>query len=149
MTLSDRERSAEPKSGASAWVLDTDTCIGWLRRHPAVVERIRESSPADLAVATMTEAELRFGAMLSRQVERNLEQVEWILESGLAILPFDRTAARHHAELRLELRAQPIGDRDLVVAAVARANGCGVVTGNVRGFRRIAGLVVENWMSPG
>jgi tRNA(fMet)-specific endonuclease VapC len=124
-------------------LLDTDVCVGWLRQKPAVVSQLRLLSPADLAVATMTVAELRYGALLSRDPEGNLERVESILESGIAILGFDREAANRHAELRLALRHQPVGDRDLVIASTAQANGYAVMTGNRREFDRIPGLVVE------
>ena len=124
-------------------LLDTDVCVGWLRHRPAMVARLRQLSPADLAVATMTIAELRYGALLSADPTGNLERVEAILQSGIAVLDFDREAANHHAEMRLALRHQPVGDRDLVIASTAQANGYAVMTGNRREFDRIAGLGVE------
>jgi len=39
----------------------------------------------------------------------------------------------------------PIGERDLMIAAIAIANGCRVVTDHLREFRRVPGLLVENW----
>ena len=128
------------------WVLDTDVCIEWLRRRKGIPERLRALSPADLAITTMTEAELRFGALVSRDPAGNLEQVDSILESGVALLPFDRVAARHHAELRMALRSQTISERDLVIASVARASGFAVATGNVREFERVPGLTVARWL---
>lgn len=124
-------------------LLDTDVCVGWLRHRPTVVARLRQLSPADLAVATMTVAELRYGALVSADPTGNLERVEAILQSGIAVLDFDREAANRHADLRLALRHQPVGDRDLVIASTALANGYAVMTGNRREFDRIPGLVVE------
>lgn len=131
---------------AGPWVLDTDVCVEWLRRRKGVGERLRALSPADVAITTMTEAELRYGALLSRDPAGNLEQVESILESGVALLPFDRPAAAHFGELRLALRNKPISDRDLVIASIARSAGYVVATGNVREFERVPGLSVDRWI---
>lgn len=140
---------AEQAGGiAGPWVLDTDVCVEWLRRRRGIPERIRALSPADLAVATMTEAELRYGALRSRDPAGNLEQVDSIIESGIAVLPFDRDAARLHAELRSALGGEPIGERDLVIASIARATGYAVATGNLSEFKRVPGLVVDNWLAP-
>lgn len=136
----------EVAAGAGPWVLDTDVCIEWLRRRRGIPERLRALSPADLAITAITEAELRYGALRSREPDANLDQVESILASGILLLDFDRSAALHHAEIRLALRATPIGERDLVIASVARANGCTVATGNIREFERVPGLPVENWL---
>lgn len=131
---------------AGPWVLDTDVCVEWLRRRKGVVERLRGLSPADVAITTMTEAELRYGALLSRDPAGNLEQVESILESGVTLLPFDRSASAHYAELRLALRSKPISERDLIIASVARSAGYVVATGNVREFARVPGLPVDRWI---
>jgi len=58
---------------------------------------------------------------------------------------FDRAAAGEHARLRYLLRYAPIGERDLLVAAIASANGLGVVTNNLAEFARVPGLTVEDW----
>ncbi len=40
-----------------------------------------------------------------------------------------------------------IGPNDLLIAATARANGCTLVTHNVREFSRVSGLLYEDWES--
>jgi tRNA(fMet)-specific endonuclease VapC len=127
-------------------LLDTDACIWLLRGRTPMRERVQALSPDDLAIATMTEAELRYGALKSLDPERDLARVEALLLAPIEILPFDRAAARVHAELRLALRATPIGERDLVIASVAVAHGLTVVSGNARELGRVPGLRVENWM---
>jgi predicted nucleic acid-binding protein len=39
-----------------------------------------------------------------------------------------------------------VADADILIAASALANSCGIVTNNEAHFRRIAGLQVENWL---
>jgi len=140
-------RQTEPSAEWGPWVLDTDVCIEWLRRRRGVPERLRALSPADLAITTITEAELRFGALKSRDPEGNLEQVESILESGVAILSFDRGAAVEHAEIRMALRHAPIGERDQILASIALSSGYAVATGNTGELGRVPGLAVADWLT--
>jgi len=127
------------------YLLDTDTCIEILRRRDLASARVRTWSPDDLALSAMTVAELLFGAMRSSDPDRSLAAVRAFLDAPLEIVPFDEDAARHHAELRLALRSQPIGERDLVIAATARARSFIIVTRNRRHFERVPGLAVEDW----
>jgi len=39
-----------------------------------------------------------------------------------------------------------IGDADILIAASALANGCGVATNNEKHFKRVTGLHIENWL---
>jgi predicted nucleic acid-binding protein len=45
----------------------------------------------------------------------------------------------------LERHGAPLGDADLRIAAIALARSLIVVTGDVRHFQWVPGLVVENW----
>lgn len=127
------------------YLLDTDVCIAVIRGRASVIGRMREQRPGDLGVTAMTEAELRFGALNAANTAAGIAAVEALVASLAAVVPFDRTAARHHAEICYALRAQRIGERDLVIASVAVAYGVTLVTGNIREFSRVPGLVVENW----
>lgn len=127
------------------YLLDTDVCIEVLRRREPESSRVRECSPDDLAVSAMTVAELRFGALKSSDPKRSLGAVEAFLSAPIEVLPFDQEAAKQHAEVRLALRSQPIGERDLVIAATARAGDLTVVTRNRRHFERVSNLTVEDW----
>ena len=53
-------------------------------------------------------------------------------------------AARIYADL-LE-RGELIPDGDILIAGIALANDCVVVTNNLEHFSRIKGLGVESWM---
>lgn len=128
------------------YLLDTDTCIEVLRMREPATSRVRDRSPDDLATSAMTVAELRFGALGSSDVARALAAVEAFLSAPIEIVPFGEDVATHHAEVRLALRGRPIGERDLVIAATARARGFTVVTGNTRHFRRVPDLAVADWI---
>ena len=122
------------------WLLDTDTCIDALRHRPSILRRLKAVSPDDVAVASMTEAELWYGAWRSRDPAGARQSVASFL-APLARLPSDSEAA----ELRFALRGQPIGERDLVIASVAVAQGLVLVTHNVREFSRVPSLTFEEW----
>jgi tRNA(fMet)-specific endonuclease VapC len=127
------------------YLLDTDTCIFAMRRRSGVLERLLQESPDDVAVSAMTEAELAFGAIRSSDPPRAGAQVSAFL-APMAVLPFDSAAARRHAEIRHQVRQKPIGERDMVTAAVAAVNRLVLVTHNTKEFARVKGLGLEDWV---
>ncbi|MCY4484514.1 MAG: PIN domain-containing protein [Spirochaetaceae bacterium] len=62
-----------------------------------------------------------------------------------------RESDRHYGEIRSELEriGRPIGYNDLLIAAHARFLGATLVTHNTDEFRRVPGLVVEDWLVDG
>ncbi len=128
-------------------VLDTNTCIYALKHQGRVTERLREHSPEDIAVAIVTVAELWFGARKSVRPQATRREIDAFL-APLEILPFDRAAAEAYAEIRLTLErsGRPIGERDLLIASIARACQLVVVTHNVSEFGRVPGLRIEDWL---
>ena len=104
----------------------------------------------DQATSSITVGELYYGARrLADGGDSLVGRIEATLLPNLVVLPFDSAAARHYGELRadLERAGTPIGDADMRIAAIARANALTVVTNNTRHFARVAGLPVENWMT--
>lgn len=62
------------------------------------------------------------------------------------VFPFDAAAADEFARLRsLKLR---IGSMDLRIAAIALVNDALLLSANLRDFRRVPGLRVEDWLRP-
>jgi tRNA(fMet)-specific endonuclease VapC len=128
-------------------LLDTNTCICALKLKGRVVERLREHSPDQLAVTIVTVAELWFGAQKSARPAAVRREVDAFL-SPFEVLPFDHAAADTYARTRyaLERAGRPIGERDLLIASIALARGCAVVTHNVSEFARVPGLTTEDWL---
>jgi tRNA(fMet)-specific endonuclease VapC len=94
-------------------------------------------------------AERLFGALRSRDAARNRAEVQKFV-AGLVSLPFDDRAAAEYARIRADLiaRGLVIGPNDLLIAAIAVANGLTLVTHNTGEFSRVVGLWLEDWQTP-
>ncbi len=129
------------------YLLDTDTCIYLIKRKPTtVIEMIKSKQPEQIAVSSITVAELEYGASGSMYPERSrMALLNFLMP--FVILDFDRNAAATYGTTRrgLEKSGRPIGPLDLLLAAQALAGGLVLVTNNVKEFQRVEGLRVENW----
>lgn len=131
------------------YLLDSNAWIGWLRcSEPKVVARIQAEDPANLVLCSVVVAELIYGAERSTHTQRagNLRQVAQ-LRQQFTSLPFDDLAAEHAGQLRAYLTGlgTPIGPNDLLIAAIALANGLALVSDNTAEFSRVPGLLLEDW----
>lgn len=129
------------------YLLDTNVCIRLLNDAESPVwERLRRTDPSRVAVCDIVKAELYFGVERSRLRERNAVTLEAFLVS-FSSFPFDAAAARIYGLIKADLtrRGEIIGPNDLLIAAIALANGVTLVTRNVREFARVEKLLIENW----
>lgn len=99
-----------------------------------------------MAISAVTLGELVFGAEHSRQVERNLADIE-AMSARLEVLSFDNKAAYLFGQIRAALYSagRPIGPYDMMIAGQARASGLILVTNNLKEFERVPGLILEDW----
>lgn len=129
------------------YLLDTNSCITYINgRSPQLRDFIDNQSYADIAVSAITKGEMYYGSAKSQTPERSRAKQDKFLRH-FDSLPFDDAAAEEYGSIRvyLERRGTPIGRHDMLIAAIARANGLIVVTHNTREFERIPGLNVEDW----
>ena len=134
---------------ATLYLLDTDICIFLMRgESPALAAHVQSVPLEQQVMSAVTFAELSYGVQASAAAKRKQNQA--VLDSltlHLAILDWPQEAARHYAEIRLDLkkRGAQLDAADLMIAAHARAMGATVVTNNTKDFGRVKGLQVENW----
>ena len=126
------------------YVLDTDAVVDVLRARHRVAARLSEISPEEVAISSMTLAELLYGALCASNPTASELAVRRFIEV-IRILAFGRAAASIHGRIRHATRQKTIGPNDLVIAATALAAGAVLVTANRREFDRVPGLVVEDW----
>ncbi len=128
------------------YLLDTNMVSVWARQtSPTLLNKLLATPPADLCISVLVEHELRFGFALTPGTRA--EDLTLRLLEALPSIPFGSAEAQRAAHLRSKLSriGKPIGPYDLLIAATALEHQLTIVTHNVREFRRVEGLVVEDW----
>jgi tRNA(fMet)-specific endonuclease VapC len=128
-------------------LVDTDVSIAILNRDERVRASLLRHRPSKLRMSAITLAELRFGVAKSANARRSAANLRTLL-AKIAVVPFDDAATQRYGELRalLESRRSTIGPLDTLIAAHALSLGWPLATHNVREFRRVPGLRVEDWL---
>lgn len=134
-------------------LLDTDILTLWLTGHAEVGRRVLETSDP-VAITVISRIELlrgRFDFLLKADdgariqvAQARLDQTERQL-AGLAVVSFDAGSAAEFDRLRQVKKLKQIGRADLLIACMAMAHRATLVTRNLRHFRQISGLLMENW----
>jgi tRNA(fMet)-specific endonuclease VapC len=130
------------------WLLDTNTCIYFLNRaSEKIVDRFRELSPSQLRLPSITVAELYYGAEKSKARAKNRDKVKRFV-SAFEVIPFDEKTCSVYSKMRcaLERSGTPLGPMDLLIAAIGITHNFILVTNNIKEFRRVKGLKIENWL---
>lgn len=128
------------------YLLDTNVCIAAMRGNLQVLKNFGDRVPADCGISTVTLYELLSGVERCRQPDKERRKVEAFI-APLHLLPFDDAAAHHTARIRwhLEQRGEIIGPYDLMLAGQALSLEISFVTHNAGEFRRVPGLLLEDW----
>ena len=130
------------------YLLDTNTCIYFLNRSSErIVSQFKKYSPSEILLSSITVAELFYGAEKSKARKKNWAVVEEFV-SNFDIVPFDEKSCQTYAKTRasLEKSGLPIGPMDLLIASISIANNYILVTNNIKEFKRIKGIKLENWV---
>ena len=129
------------------YLLDTNIVSYWMRGDPIVIERLKSHSPSDLALSSITLAEIWYGIEKSPVKKRERRSKIDNISNLLTLYLFDELSARSYAIIRTQLENDgvPISERDTQIAAIAVANNLVLVAHNVKEFRRIGQLKVEDW----
>jgi tRNA(fMet)-specific endonuclease VapC len=131
------------------YLLDTNIISYWMRGDQTIIEKIKCCSPAELALSTITLAEIYYGIERSPVKKKERRKKIERIKSLLDIYPFNEHAAIAYGVIRARLQktGRPISERDLQIASIAVANRLCVVTHNTKEFSRIQKLSVEDWAS--
>ena len=120
-----------------------------LRRDPplSLLRRLAQTPPVEQATTTITLGELLYGAA-KRGGAQLVSRVREVLALATEILPFDAHAAEVYGPLRADLERQGkrLDEPDLRIASIALSRDITLVTGNIRHFKRVPGLSIENWL---
>jgi predicted nucleic acid-binding protein len=127
------------------YLLDTNIISNATRPNPspALLAWMAEKTDNDLFISALTIAEIQRGLLEKPTGKRRALLEAWFrgpegpqaLFTG-RVLPFDEKAALIWARLMADgtVKGRPRSALDMIIAAVAAANGCVVVTDNERDF---------------
>jgi predicted nucleic acid-binding protein len=137
-------------------LLDTNLVSELMRSRPDphVLAWVAAQPLAEMAIATITVMEIRFGIALLPQGKRRADldtRFRQLLAQAFAgrVLAFDQPAADACAELRAQRRqmGNPMTVQDGMMAAIGRVHGAPVVTRDVRGFEGCGLSLINPWQA--
>jgi len=129
-------------------LVDTDVLSAIMRRSQAATAKAAAylSVHCLFSFSIITRYEILRG-LKAKNATKQIAAFELLCVSSNVIALTDAIvdkAAENYAELHSQGRL--IGDADILIAASALANGCGVATNNEKHFKRVPGLHIENWL---
>jgi tRNA(fMet)-specific endonuclease VapC len=134
------------------YLLDSNAWIAYLRQSDAnLIQRLQREAPAAILMCSVVLGELYYGAERSGASHQTANHALLAqLRQDFLSLPFDDPAAEVYGRIRAHLAGlgTMIGPNDLMIAAIALANGLILVTHNTAEFSRVPGLTIEDWQTP-
>ena len=129
------------------YLLDTNICIYLINGNEILKKKIKDIGLFSMSISNATLAELYFGAYNSRKVDANIKRIE-AFKKNLMVYSDSSISAEAFGRFKSKLRAQGniIEDFDILIASIAYANDCILVTNNPGHFERIDELKIENWL---
>jgi tRNA(fMet)-specific endonuclease VapC len=136
-------------------IFDTDMLTHLIVGHPKVLERQRQETDV-VATTIISRIDIlrgRFAMVLTAADGQELQRAQHRLDQTVAklagvpiVIPIDEAAANEFDRWRENKKLKKIGRADLLIAAITLANRATLVTRNLKDFRQVPGLQVENWM---
>jgi tRNA(fMet)-specific endonuclease VapC len=134
------------------YVLDTDLLTLLEEGHPAAGQRFLQHPPEETAITVLTVEEQLSGWYTEVRKAKRPARMAWAYRrladavkflADLQILTYDEQAMQRYEQLR---KAKiKVGRMDLRIAAVVLEQGAVLVTRNVRDFKKVPGLQIEDW----
>ena len=128
------------------YLLDTNTCIFFLRGKLNLDEIIKEKGRENCFISEITVLELRFGAENSINPQKSNKAVDSFV-NGLSIIPIYGSIKRYAKEkVRLRKLGKTLHDElDLLIGVTSIEHRLTLVTDNLKDFERLEGIKLENW----
>ncbi len=133
------------------YLLDTNICIAILRKDSTVGNVLSSVRMSQCYISEITLIELKIGAILGKAKAPQGKYVDQCLEtflSNLTILPISMAIDKFAEEkVRLQLVGTPAHNNfDLLIGCTAVTNHLVMVTDNIKDFKNIQGIHIENWL---
>ncbi|WP_245825390.1 type II toxin-antitoxin system VapC family toxin [Pseudocolwellia agarivorans] len=134
----------------NVYMLDTCICSFIMRENPvSVLQKLQQvSTQHSIVISAITYAEMRYGCFGKKASPKHSLLVDQFITCLDNILPWDIDAVDCSAKIKKELSelGTPIGGNDTAIAGHAISQKCILVTNNIREFKRVNGLVIEDWV---
>ncbi|MDR1851764.1 MAG: type II toxin-antitoxin system VapC family toxin [Propionibacteriaceae bacterium] len=132
------------------YMLDTNICSFLIRgKNPRLEARLASEVKQGcfLMISAITYMELVYGATSPKSSPKWLPLVNALVDRLDTVCGWGRDTIDEAVRLRSRLAAAgtPIGDNDTAIAAQALDERCILVTNNVKHFKRVEGLQVQDW----
>jgi len=124
------------------FMLDTNICSyiikGYIPKEKLINKKI--------GISSIVVSELLYGA--KKKGSKKLMKIVDLFVNSFEIYEFDKKAAIEYSKIRINLEKQGliVGAYDLQIAAHAKSLSAILVTNNIREFKRINGLKLDNWV---
>jgi tRNA(fMet)-specific endonuclease VapC len=129
------------------YMLDTNICIYIIKNKPlGVKKKLSLIAPEDICLSSITVSELFYGVEKSQYPQKNREALENFL-INFNIMDYGYEASEAYGKIRahLEKTGDIIGAMDLMISAHALSLKTILVTNNMKEFKKVEGLKIENW----
>ena len=137
------------------FVLDTDHATFYQQGNVVLEKYLSLLSQSELATTIVTYEEQVTGRLAVIRRAKTLPQRQqaffWLGRTldffcRVPVLQFDeRAATTYQGLMALKLR---IGTQDLLIASIALANQATLLTRNLRDYRQVPGLELQDWTTP-
>ena len=137
------------------YLLDTDTVTHLHSGNTNVINRLENLQDEEVAITIVTKIEIlrgRIDYLLKAFSGSDLLKAQELfsrsetLLNQLPVILIDPNAANQFDRLKDISKFRKIGRSDLLIASIALANQAQLVTRNLRHFRQIPHLFLENWV---
>lgn len=130
-----------------SYLLDTCVISDFFKKIPQVIKHFEAHSPEKICVSSITVMEIEYGLRLNPEREQKIRPIWKNLLNHIHVVPYSPQCAVASASIRANLKdtGLPIGAYDVLIAGTALANQMIMVTSNVREFKRIPEISIENW----
>jgi tRNA(fMet)-specific endonuclease VapC len=134
------------------FVLDTDILTLFQRGHATVVSRVAAHTSDRIAITVVTVEEQLSGWYAELRKAKDVERLAWAYQrlaanvrflARMEILDFDQPAIQRYEDLKR--RRLKVRKMDLQIAAIAHESGGILVTRNVQDFKKVPGLIIQDW----
>ena len=136
-------------------LFDSDTLSHLWANHQRVVDRLNRCEDTEIGTTSITKVEIlraRCENLLKAASPEELLKAQWRLDRSeqklaeLTVTPFDAAAGTELSRLEQIKGLKKIGRADLLIASIALANDATLITRNLKHFRQIPNLKLENWV---